>query len=166
MSIGRWRPRNAKPESLHLGWPNKRVQPTGWIGAILAAGSSKHAFLIYECRTYQPAADAPGVRHPWQRSRQTDSLGWQARFSNTHGASLRRAGARGAGVVRWPVVLLARCAEDDRMLGVIPTERRVVPAWYHTGVVGAKWSASRTWSTGSPNISFQPTASRARSFAF
>lgn len=41
---------------------NKRVQPTGWIGAILASGSSKTAFPIYECRIFQPAADAQAVR--------------------------------------------------------------------------------------------------------
>jgi len=29
--------------------PNRRVQPTGWIGAILAVGSGKEAFLIYQC---------------------------------------------------------------------------------------------------------------------
>jgi hypothetical protein len=34
----------------------------------------------------------------------------------------RCAGARCAGVVRWPVVLLARRARRDRVLGVIPTE--------------------------------------------
>ena len=41
--------------------PNKRVEPTGWIGAILAPRSSKKAFPMYQCRTFQPAAHAQTV---------------------------------------------------------------------------------------------------------
>jgi hypothetical protein len=38
------------------------VQPTGWIGAILASKNGETAFPLYECCTFQPAADAQGVR--------------------------------------------------------------------------------------------------------
>jgi hypothetical protein len=41
--------------------PKARVQPTGWIGTILASGSNKTPFPIYEYRTFQPAADAQAV---------------------------------------------------------------------------------------------------------
>ena len=37
------------------------MQPTGWIGAILASRSSKKAILIYQCDTFQPAADGPAA---------------------------------------------------------------------------------------------------------
>jgi hypothetical protein len=37
------------------------VEPTGWIGAILASGSSKNAFPIYHCGSFQPAANTQGV---------------------------------------------------------------------------------------------------------
>jgi hypothetical protein len=40
---------------------NKCVQPTGWIGAILSCRCSKTVFLIYRCRSFQPAADAQAV---------------------------------------------------------------------------------------------------------
>jgi len=43
---------------------NKRVQPTGWIGAILASGSRKKAFPVYVCRSFQPAADTQAVTRP------------------------------------------------------------------------------------------------------
>jgi hypothetical protein len=36
--------------------PNKRVQPTGLVGAILAAGSDKSVFPIYRASPFQPAA--------------------------------------------------------------------------------------------------------------
>src|SRR3954447_710328 len=42
--------------------PNKRVEPTGWIEAILAPRSSKKAFPMYQCRTFQPAAHAQTVQ--------------------------------------------------------------------------------------------------------
>jgi hypothetical protein len=42
--------------------PNKRVQPTGWIGAILASRCDKNAVPIYRCDPFQPAADAQAVR--------------------------------------------------------------------------------------------------------
>jgi hypothetical protein len=40
------------------------VEPTGWIGAILVAGSDKNAFSIYQYRSFQPAAHAQAVRRP------------------------------------------------------------------------------------------------------
>jgi hypothetical protein len=40
------------------------VEPTGWIGAILVAGSDKNAFSIYQCRSFQPAAHAQAVSLP------------------------------------------------------------------------------------------------------
>jgi len=50
--------------SLALAPSNKRVQPTGWIGVILASRSSKKAVPIYRRRFFQPAADAQAVgRH-------------------------------------------------------------------------------------------------------
>jgi hypothetical protein len=47
---------------------NKRVQPTGWIGAILASRCDKKIFSIYQCCSFQPAADAQAVRPHITRS--------------------------------------------------------------------------------------------------
>jgi hypothetical protein len=85
------------------------------------------------------------------------------------------------GGVRQPVVLEARFGRCDRMLRVVlpnarragrdrvrcvvPTEPLVVPAWCCAGVVGTCAYQSRT-TKRTPNISLQPTASRARSFGF
>jgi hypothetical protein len=41
--------------------PNKHVQPTGWIGLILASRSGTKAFPIYQCGSFQRAADAQAV---------------------------------------------------------------------------------------------------------
>jgi len=54
--------------------PNKRVQPTGWIGAILAPGRGKKAFPIYEGGSFRPAADAQAVRAHIQRSILTNTV--------------------------------------------------------------------------------------------
>ena len=40
------------------------MQPTGWIGAILASRCRKKALSIYHYRSLQPAADAQGVGWP------------------------------------------------------------------------------------------------------
>jgi hypothetical protein len=37
------------------------VELTGWIGAILASGSGKKVFPIYQCDTFQPAAQRQSV---------------------------------------------------------------------------------------------------------
>jgi hypothetical protein len=41
--------------------PNKRVEPTGWIGVILAPESNKIAFPLYGSGSFQPAAHAQAV---------------------------------------------------------------------------------------------------------
>src|SRR6266545_1254905 len=42
--------------------PNPRVQPTGWIGAFLAAISDNNPLPIHQSSPFQPAADAQSVR--------------------------------------------------------------------------------------------------------
>jgi hypothetical protein len=89
--------------------------------------------------------------------------------------------ARCASVVRALVVRSARCEQPDRVLDVVRLMARcawcdpkwawfrswpVVLAWHQNGVVGTYgWHPERD-RPEPPNMSFQPTASRARSFGF
>jgi hypothetical protein len=45
----------------HRARSNKPMQPTGWIGAILASRSSNNVFSIYYCGPFQPPADGQAV---------------------------------------------------------------------------------------------------------
>ncbi len=84
-------------------------------------------------------------------------LGYERRLCQA-----RCARARCAGVIRWPVVRIARYAARDRVLGVVQIKARrasVVPCR-----CGARMPPMHV-SVGSqpPNPPFQPTAARARS---
>ena len=59
-----------------------------------------------------------------QRGRQSVLVTYAGRGCECPSCQARRAGARYAGVVRSPVVLIARCAQRDRVLGVIPSSAR------------------------------------------
>jgi hypothetical protein len=77
---------------------------------------------------------------------------------------LRRAFARGAGVVRTSVVLIARRAERERVRRVIPESARRA-RWFYARVVRSCGCQNGTRDQR-PNRPMQPTASRARSSAF
>ncbi len=105
------------------GRPNPRVQPTplaaSEIVAILKADFGSKVVSIYRCG----AADAQSVGRLGQRGRHSRS-GCKSRSRMRRLCHARRAGARCAGVVRWPVVRRARCGQRDRVLGVVQMSAR------------------------------------------
>ena len=110
------------------------------------------------------AADGQSVRPLGNVVGNRFLVGRVSRAPKRPSCQLRRAGARGADVVRRPVVEHASCAGRDRVLvwfrqtPVVP--RDSVPGWYNHA--GGRWKRRAS----APNTPLQPTASRARSVLF